>query len=242
MVKHWLAALLMAGLGTTAQAVTLRLCTSDSSFFPYTMPDGNGQFQQAVRAAAKELGLDIDNRVAPRARCLQDTRTGNADALIGIFAVERLAWMAYPMLGDKQPDAERGLGSVRFLVYRRQGSKAGWDGRRFQQVGDEPVGVQFGYAYGVPLDQLGVIIDDKATSADQLFAKLERGRIALAVMQEEQGRQLLSRQYAKQLEALENPFNTLNFYLIVSKDFQSAHPELVQKLWRTLGGQRPAGR
>ncbi|MDI4631975.1 hypothetical protein J7U46_02830 [Pelomonas sp. V22] len=243
-VRRWVGAMaVLALMVPAAQAVTLRLCTADSSFYPYTLPDGNGLFQQAVRAAARELDLQVDNRIAPRARCLQDTRSGQADALVGIYAPERRAWLAYPMRGEPpQPDAERGLGAVRFLVYRRIGSPVSWDGQRFLQVGDEPVGVQFGFAYGVPLDRLEVLIDDKATSADQLFAKLDRGRIAAVVMQEAQGRQLLARQYGARIEPLETPFNVLRFYLIVSRDFQSRHPELVNKLWRNLGAQRPAGR
>ncbi|HEY1128871.1 MAG TPA: hypothetical protein VGF12_05660 [Roseateles sp.] len=226
-----LAGLLSAGMAA-AEPVKLRLCTSDVPFYPYSMPDGSGLFQRRLMALAKSLNVEVVAHVAPRARCLQHSRNGEADALIGIFSADRLDWMAYPMRGGA-PDAERGLGAVRFVLYRRVGTAYGWDGRKFLGLGTEKLGLQFAYAYGPQLAAQGVAVDDRATSAEQLMAKLERGRVALVLMQEEQAKVLIEHRLAGRIEPLEPPFGTQTFYLIVSRDFQKRHAALVQKLWAT---------
>ncbi|HEY0957381.1 MAG TPA: hypothetical protein VGE36_21690 [Roseateles sp.] len=231
-MRAWLL-LLLTGLWAgplQAQPVKLRLCTSDVPFHPYTMPDGSGLFQRRLALLARAAGVEVVPTVAPRARCLQSTRTGAADALIGVFAPERLAWMAYPMR-EGVADEERGLGRVRFLLYRRVGTHFGWDGRRFTGLGDQPLGLQFGYQYGVKVADLGVAVDDRATSAEQLMAKLARGRVALALMQPEQAQLVLSRMPDAGIEALDTPFTSQAFYVIVTQDFWRRHPEQVQRLW-----------
>lgn len=235
MRKHWamVACLLAAGVAA-AEPARLRLCTSDSPFYPYTMPDGSGLFQRRLQALAAEQGLVLEQRVAPRARCLQYTRTGEADALIGIFTPERLAWLAYPMREGGRPDAERGLGTARFVLYRRVGTAVQWDGQRLTGLGGLPLGVHFGYAYGARLADLQVAVDDRATTAGQLMAKLERGRVGAVLMQQEQAQQLLAnapQQGSGRIEALEPAFGTLTFYVIVTRDFQRRHGDLVERLW-----------
>jgi len=216
-----------------ARAVTLRLCTSEVPFYPYTMPDGGGQFQRRLMQAGDRVGLTVVLSVAPRARCLQNTRTGESDALIGVFTPDRLAWLDYPMRAGRA-DEERSLGSVRFLLYRRVGSDYGWDGRRFIGMGQQPLGVQFGYQYGVKLAELGVAVDDRATTAEQLMAKLAKGRVALALVQQEQARQVLSQMPGHGIEALEPPFSQQAFYAIVTRSFEQRHPALVDRLWEAL--------
>lgn len=216
---------------------TLRLCTADVPFYPYTMPDGSGLSQQLIRLALRDLPLQLKNHTAPRARCLQDSRGGQADALVGVFAAERLQWLSYPMKGN-EPDIGASLARPRFMVYRRSGSEADWDGRRFYHLDHGAVGVQFGFSYGLELERLGVTVDDKAPSAEQVLRKLERGRIAIAVLQEEQARALLDGAVVEQIEALPVPFVQQTLYLIVTRDFQSRHPALVKQLWAAIAQAR----
>lgn len=237
LLRTLLVALLILAATSLRAEPTLRLCTADVPFYPYTMPDGSGYSQQLIRLAMRGLPLQLKNHMAPRARCLQDSRNGQADALVGVFATERLQWLSYPMKGS-EPDPEASLAQLRFMVYRRSGTTADWDGVRFYQLDHGAVGVQFGFSYGLNLERLGVAVDDKASSAEQVLRKLERGRIPLAILQEEQGRSLVESAFAGRVEALPRPFIQQTLYLIVTREFQARHPALVTRLWEAIAQVR----
>nr|WP_316639542.1 hypothetical protein [uncultured Roseateles sp.] len=236
-VVAWLGLLGLPWASALAAPATLRLCTADVPFYPYTMPDGSGLSQQLVGMALRGLPLQLQNHRAPRARCLQDSRSGQADALIGVFSAERLQWLSYPMKGS-QPDAAAGLAQLRFMVYRRSGATADWDGKRFYQLDHGAIGVQFGFSYGLELARLGVPLDDKAPSAEQVLRKLDRGRIPLAILQEEQAQALIDTAFAGRIETLPHPFMQQTLYLIVTREFQARNPALVAQLWAAIASLR----
>ncbi|MEO3715038.1 substrate-binding periplasmic protein [Roseateles flavus] len=215
----------------------LRLCTSDSPFVPYTAPDGSGSSQRLLAQALQGLPLRLQSYVAPRSRCLLDARAGQAEALIGVFDPERLAWARYPMRGD-QPDGSQALAAGRFLVYRRVGSPADWDGERFSQLQGAPVGVRLGFSYGGALARSAAPIDDKATSAEQLLRKLAKGRVALAIVQEAQGELLRQQGLEAPIEALPRPFSSFELHLILTQRFEQQHPALARQLWQRIGQLR----
>lgn len=232
--------LLISGPARAAPQATLpvmRLCTSDTPFLPYTAPDGSGSSQRLLAQALQGLPLRLQTHVAPRARCLLDAKAGQADALIGVFDPERLAWARYPMRGDL-PDGSQALDAGRFLVYRRVGSPADWDGERFSQLQGAPVGVRLGFSYGGLLARSGAPIDDKATSAEQLLRKLAKGRVALAIVQEAQGEALLQQGLEVPVEALPMPFGSFELHLILTQRFVQQHPALAQQLWQRIGQLR----
>ncbi|MDN3921224.1 substrate-binding periplasmic protein [Roseateles violae] len=224
--------------GTAAPPIALRLCTADQPFYPFTLPDGRGRHQHLLRLAAGQLRLQLINYTAPRPRCLQDLRSGHADAAVGLYAEDRLSYAAYPLDAGGRVDPQRGLGPIRFMVYRRRGSAVGWDGQRFDKLGGGSVGVQAGYVYGPRLAALGVPIDDRGVGAEQLMLKLERGRNEAVIMQEEEGQRLLDQRFAASLEQLEPPFDVEMLYLLVARSFQAAHPQLVERYWRAIAAAR----
>ncbi|QPF72457.1 hypothetical protein G8A07_05595 [Roseateles sp. DAIF2] len=239
MAPTWpcLLALLVAQAAQAADPVSLRLCTADQPFYPFTMPDGSGQHQFLLRLAARKLPLTLDNYMAPRPRCLQDLRQGRADAAVGVFTRERLGYLAYPGRGE-QPDAAQGLGEVRFVAYRRVGSAVSWDGERFANLDGGAVGVLFGFAYGPKLEALKLPIDDRAIGHEQLLQKLVRGRNPVVIMQERQGEQLIAQRYAGQVEALEPLFERFTLYLMVGRPYLARHGELVRAYWRAIEAAR----
>ena len=226
-------ALVLPSAARADEPLRLRLCTSDVPFAPFTLPDGSGEFQQKVKSAAARAGVSLHQTVAPRARCLQWSRNGDVDALIGVHSTEREAWLAYPMRGGRL-DTERSVGRVRFVLVRQVGANVRWDGRRISGLGAQSLGVQRGFDYGLNIASLDVPLDDGATSAAQLMAKLERGRIGLALLPEAQIGPW-TRQQPPRVEMLEPPFSTLTLYLILTRDFAGRHPEAASRLWEGIG-------
>lgn len=234
----FLLGLLLGHAAAAAAEVPLRLCTADQAFFPFTMPDGSGQHQQLLRMAARGLPLQLQNYFAPRPRCLQDMRSGRADAALGVYTAERLSYLVYPGKPGLMPDPAQGLGEVRFVAYRRVGSSVSWDGQRFGQLGDGAVGVLFGFAYGPKLAELGVPIDDRAITHGQLLQKLERGRNPVVILQERQVEHLIAQHYAGKIEALSPLFEEFTLYLMVARPFMEQHGELVRRYWRAIEATR----
>ncbi|MFG6490398.1 hypothetical protein ACG04R_27265 [Roseateles sp. BYS78W] len=231
-VLWWAGLLALQAASVMAAPVKLRLCVSDQPFAPYTNPDGSGLFQQRALAAAKGVDVSIEQYAAPRARCLQDSRQGRADALIGVFSPDRLGWLAYPMR-DGQPLAEQGVGSIQVMVFRRVGSPVAWDGAQLTGLGGQPLGLRFGFAYGARQERLGVPLDDRAMSSEQLIAKLVKGRVGAILLTDEALPQV-ARLPPGQIEALPRLYDTLALYLIVTRDFEQRHAELVHRLWANL--------
>lgn len=228
------------GLSFPARAADLlRLCTSDRPLPPYSLPDGSGTLQRSVEAAARQLGLRLVRQTAPRARCLQDSRSGATDAVIGAFREDRLAWLAYPMLHGR-PDPARAMAQMRFVVIRRQGSAANWDGQRFSGLGGQPVGLVRGYVLVRDLAALADGVDEQAGNGEQLLSKLERGRVGLALLQDDQARALLAQAPPGRFELLPHPFEELTLYLMLSHDFERRHPGVSERLWQLVAA-RPHG-
>lgn len=225
--------------GVAAEPVVLRLCTLNQPFPPFTRPDGSGTSQLRVHRAIHGLPLRIDNYVAPQPRCLHDLQTGRADALIGTFAPERLAFAVYPLRAG-EPDPQRAIESISFLVYRRRGSPVQWDGLHFSGLETGVIGTQSGFAQKSSLLALGVKVDDGARSVQQNLEKLAAGRFDAVVLYENEARRIGDR-FHGQLELLPQPFLRTGLFLMFGREFSRRHPALVEATWEALGRLPPAG-
>lgn len=76
------AALAMLPVTPAAQAddgpVHLRICAMDVDYPPFGKVDGTGHLQYLVYQTAKNLHLEIERRIAPRRRCLEEIKSGAA--------------------------------------------------------------------------------------------------------------------------------------------------------------------
>ncbi len=229
-----LALLLWCGVAVAGTPVaTLRLCTLDKPFPPYTMPDGSGQTQELLRRAAKALSLAVSNITAPRARCLAYLESGTVDGLVASYLPERMKLGRFPM-NDEGADPARALGYPRFLVYRQRGSAVQWDGKAFTGLDGKPVGVQYGFVMGPMLKALGVAADDGAMTTEQNLGKLALGRVSAAVALENEAQPLIAKAFAGKVEPLAVPFVISPLYLQVSHGYYQQHEEAVEALWATI--------
>jgi polar amino acid transport system substrate-binding protein len=216
-----------------AHALTVRLCTLDHPFPPYTMPDGSGQAQELLRLAGKEQGILIENVVAPRLRCIARLRAGEVDALLSGFLPERMDYGVFPMTGAVA-DESRAVSMVRFIVYRQKGGTAQWDGRAFSGLDQRPVGIQTGLAVVKRLRETGVLVDEGAKTIEQNLEKLVRGRVQAMIALEGEAQPLIDRSYASRIEALPKAFDSTPIYLHVHPGYYASNREAIDKLWSAL--------
>ncbi|MCG2585511.1 ABC transporter substrate-binding protein [Massilia sp. TS11] len=215
------------------QALSLRLCTFDNPFPPYTMPDGSGQVQELIRRASRPLGLRIEATYAPRRRCLALAEQGKVDALIGGYVRERERYAVYPMDGE-HADPTRALAVTRFMIYRQRDSAVRWDGQRLGGLGGLAVGVQSGFIHADLLRAIGVAVDDGAHTGEQNLAKLAAGRLAAMVGSENDVSPMLQAAFKNRIEMLPVPFHVTPLYLMVEQRYYHAHKATVQSLWDNI--------
>jgi polar amino acid transport system substrate-binding protein len=136
--------------------------------------------------------------------------------------------------GDK-PDAGKRLNSDRYILLRRHGSRANWDGRAFSDM-DGPVGIQLGYSVGDQLRALGVNVDEGAQKAIELAQKLAAGRLATAAMLEGEAKTLLDQSpvLAGQLEILPIPLVDKPYFLMLSHDLVKKRADFAKRVWNEV--------
>ena len=216
-----------------AAPLTLKMCVFDHPFPPMTLPDGSGQAQELLRRASKLQPVTIQSVVKPRFQCMEQLRTGEVDAMLAAFIEDRTSYSAYPMK-ESQADTSRAVGELNFSVSRRQGGKVDWDGKQFIDLGRQPVGTQPGLLHVSRLRQLNAVIDDSASSPEQVFAMLAQNRVAAVVTQQGEGEQIIARKYRGQIEMLPTPFHVTPMYLIVNKAFYQKHRAQVEAYWDAI--------
>lgn len=217
-----------------AGAVTLRLCTDELSHLPYITPAGGGIADLLIREAAAEAGVTVELYAAPIARCREEIRHLLADGFPTTPFTSLTGFLAFPMNGA-EADPGRAVSSQRGMVFRRRGSAAGWDGARFSGTA-APVLAPFGSVLLIDrLKAMGMPVEDGGKTLGVNFRKLLAGRADLAVGTEFSGQALLSQpEFAGKLEMLPLPFTEEAYYLGLSREFQSAHPEEVERLWNAI--------
>ncbi|MTV37634.1 substrate-binding periplasmic protein [Duganella radicis] len=233
MRKFLMPLLLAIPLGAPAASLELKMCIFDHPFPPMTYPDGSGQAQEVLRRASRLQAVTIQNVVAPRFQCMDQLRTGQADAMLAAFIEDRTSYSAFPMK-DSQPDASRAVGELNFSVSRRRGGTVDWDGRQFINLGRQPVGTQPGLLHVSMLRQLNVVIDDSAASPEQAFAMLAQHRVAAVVTQQGEGELIIARKYKGEIEMLPTPLTVTPMYLIVNKLFYQKHQAQIDAYWDAI--------
>lgn len=224
----------LAGHAATA-ALTLQLCQSDEGDYPWTLPDRPGLNNLLIERAARRTGVAVRFHAMPWARCLFKTSMGGMDGIVAAsYRPERRHIGVYP-LRDGLPDAERRLMRNRYLLYRRKGD-AGvqWDGRRLQV--DGPVGVQTGYSIATTLRQRGATISQRERLPGRLLEELAAGNLRAITLTAGEGERLLADMpvYGRAIEALPQPLEEKDFYLVFSHRFRQQNPALTERFWQAL--------
>jgi len=221
-----------------SQAVSL--CFERQEVLPWRTLDGGGLNFELLGEVARRLGIVFDYQSMPWKRCLAQVK---ADQVNGAFAVsfsrERLALGAYPGVRglDGQADPARRMHVDRYVLVRRKGGKVDWDGKRFANV-DGRIGFQLGYSVGDFLRAQNVPVDEGSQQADELVQKMLAGRLVAAALGGGDAVRLMRTAYAQEIEVVPTPLIEKPYYLMLSHAFVARHPDLAERIWKTIGEVR----
>jgi polar amino acid transport system substrate-binding protein len=194
-----------------------------------------------VKSLEKKLDVKVRFERMNWARGLEWVKANRADGIFhASYKRERLEIGVYPTVNGKL-DSSRKLFDRSYHVYRRKGSRVGWDGKNFLNL-HSPIGATINYAIVGDLEKMGVDVETTPRTIDG-FRKLARGRIPGMAVMEAQGDYLLKRypDVFGDIEKVSPALKSKEYFLMLSKHFVKYNKELSENIWNELRRIRESG-
>lgn len=232
---------LLSGLRAASAAAPVRIvydifanppliCGNGTAIAP-TMP---GLTIEMLRMASERANVPVEFSRAPWQRGLYLIQTGEADAIFASsFVEERQRYGVYPFK-DGKPDTRRKLFDQSYSLFIRGELDVGWDGEALINL-HAPVGATPGYAVIPVLRAMDVPVEEEPSHIANL-RKLVAGRLDAYAELESQIRPILRSDKAEfgGIYQLSPPVLTKPYYLMFSKVFYSATPDIAERIWDAI--------
>jgi polar amino acid transport system substrate-binding protein len=239
-LKAFLTLIMCTLLSSPAWAFTL--CIEDADYSPYLIGNSdssdNGMLPHMIRAAAKDNQEPLKIVAYPWKRCIDMLSKGQTDALAAsIWIPEREAWGAFPKLtGQPQgaPDRSKRLWSGEYPVFVAPQGTLSYDGKQFSGV-KTGLSAPSGYVAWQRLKDAGVLYQDVLQPKAGLKL-VALNRLDGYVVERHIGQHMLDQMgLTSQVTTLPTPYIKDDWYLVFSHQFQTANPDLTQRIWTSLG-------
>jgi polar amino acid transport system substrate-binding protein len=231
------ALLLLAGwLPALTVAAPLRLCFEDVAQAPWTMPDGRGLNFELLRRVEKLTGEQFVFVARPWKRCMEETRAGLMDGMIGAAdSPARREFALPPLLPDGRPDPAKAMYQDQVFVFLRSASVAGWDGVTLFNP-SRLVVAQRGYYVADLLRARGYQVLDTAKSAEDGLRTLAAGTADVAVLQGHDIHDLIREdpRFKGRIVVSEKPFVVFDFHLMFGRKSYAAHRQRIERIWNAI--------
>jgi polar amino acid transport system substrate-binding protein len=217
-------------------AAPLKFCYEDAPQAPWTMPDGSGLNLELLRRVAKLTNEQFEFHLRPWKRCVEETRNGQMDGMVGPSdAPSRRVFSVPPLLPDGHANPDKAMYQDRVDLYLRVGSGATWDGKELHN----PAGVviaQRGYHTVELLRERGQKVIDSPKSAEEGLRLLVAGAADVAVLQGKSAYDLLRSdpRFLGKVVLARQPFATFNFYLMVARKTYERDPQRIEEIWGAI--------
>ena len=200
---------------------------------PSAEPQGSAI--QLVTQAAREQGCLIVWQRLPNLRVLHATIHEQSDgALFYSWTKARSQQLIYPQQ-DGRLDASRRLATLNYVLYRRQGSDAHWDGQTLTPHACV-VGFNEGWSIGSYLHERG-IPHSGATGSEHNLKRLDKGRICAYATLEASGDAAIAH-FPGRFEKLPIPLLRKDYFLVFNPFYYQQHRPQVEQLWNKIGQLR----
>lgn len=222
---------------------TLRIGVEDTSYYPWSMPDGSGVDLLLARAVAQEMQLAVDFKILPWPQCLADLLAGKLDAVLNAsYSPERAKLFAYP-LKDGVVDENCRTHIDGYSLYRRKGGTAVWLNGKLEHC-SSPVAVQRGFSVGEILKVGGARLDERHQAPEDILALMQQGKIEAAALLHTNTDRLLELHSEWAATVEKAPFCIVSkpYYLIFNKELSEHEPEMTRAFWKRLAALRNSPR
>ncbi|MDC5819239.1 transporter substrate-binding domain-containing protein [Vibrio europaeus] len=238
-----LALLLLPIVSFASSSKTIKLAYSDIESFPFQMGNGNdvatppGISVEIIEQLAHMLQFKVEYVRVPGKRVLQHIRSNEVDGgFIFSYNHERAQYAHYPIINGQVDSALR-IATLDYFLYRLKIQKLEWDGVKLYSTGNRPVGVHTGFSIIDTLKE-NEISTLEVSSTQHLFKMLRKRRVIAVAVQSNIADSYIDENKLASIEKVYPPILSKYYYLIFSHRFTENNPELVRKIWRTIGDIR----
>jgi polar amino acid transport system substrate-binding protein len=229
-------AILMLFAASVAEAAPLRLCFEDVPQAPWTMPDGTGLNFEMLRRVEKLTGERFIFVARPWKRCMEETKAGLMDGMIGAAdSPARRAFALPPLTPDEKPDSARAMYQDRVFVFLRTGSGASWDGAQMHNPANVVV-AQRGYYVADLLRARGYTVLDSPKSAEDGLRTLAAGTADAAVLQGHDAHEMVRQdpRFKGRIHVSEKPFVVFDFHLMFGRPAYAKQRRRIEAIWNAI--------
>lgn len=222
---------------TAIAADEIKLCYEDTVVFPWITGDETGLVFTELNHIEKKLNIKFKYIRMPWKRCQFEALSGNMDGLIAAsFTKERTAWGVYPTDSSGNIDGELRLHTDSFYVFVRKDSVITFKNGKFENLKNNPIGVQLGYSVGSDLKDQGYAIHSAFSTAADLLNELEFQSLQVAVLQNHESTRIINAnpKYKKNIRRLVPPFKIANQFLLFTKLFFQKNEKLAKTIWQAM--------
>ncbi len=186
---------------------------------------------ELFKMVAQSVGVPFEYKRMPWKRCLYAVEHGMADATFhASFKPARAKFGVYPTR-DGQLDPSRRIYKNSYVFYARKGSGVNWDGQTISNA-SRPIGTQLSYSIADDLRQMGYVVEEEASVANNLN-KLAAGRISAYAEIESIADYTLGQEKSRyeNIVKLQPPLREKFYYLLIAKSFFEKNPQMAEKIW-----------
>lgn len=232
--------LLAALAAPAACAAPLHLCYEDVAQPPWTQDDGSGLNITLLKKVATLTGDKFILSRRPWARCLEETRLGRMDGMIGAADTpERRQFSIPPLLADGSADAGKALHFTRVHIFLRVAGAASWDGKTLRNPRGSVI-TQRAYFIGDLMRQRGYQVIDTVKSSEEALRLLVAGGADVAVLMEHSTRGLLrdDPRFRGKVVQAPLPYLEMPLFLLINRERYGRDPRRIEALWTALASVR----
>lgn len=237
---------LLVSKSVAAEAPSVwRVCLADWSLPPYLYnePGRQGAVDILLTEAGHEVGLNVLILRLPAKRCTLMLLADEVDVSVATVTPGNLQRFSFPM-HQGEVDVQRRLATVNLVWVKRAGSPLDWDGQRLKGA-ERPADVKVGIRLGFPalrdeLQAMGLSVDATALQVTQLFSKLSRSRIDLAVVVQQEVAGALADPSLDRLVVLPKAMRAIDFYAVARPGLAPDMQARVESWWTAIGRRRDA--
>lgn len=201
-------------------------------------PDKPSLIVELLRMVGDRTGITFEFQRVPWQRGLYMIEHGQADAIFAASVTEdRFRYGAYPMKAGIV-DESRSIYQMSYSLFVRRGSGVHWNGHQISGL-RAPVGAIPEFAVVPALREMGVALDLEPSAVGNLL-KLDGGRIDAYAEIETLANAAIRANPSKfaNIEKLSPPLRTTPYYLMFSKIFYQADPEIAERVWDGIAAVR----
>lgn len=220
---------------------TLLLATDDTPGPPFIIGEG-AEFHwekpgieiELFQLMAAKLNLSVKFIRLPWKRCLLQLEQGKIDGIFpASFKKKRMQFGVYPMKNG-QVNLSLKMRDNAYFLYKHKQSPLLWDGDGFSGV-QNGIYAPLGWAIVDDLKKMKTVVHE-VYDLPRVFKLLENNRIDGFACLETVADYYLNEnpeQYSN-IEKLYPPLKEKPYYLMLSHPFVKQHPQLADKIWRTI--------